>query len=386
MHTPTAGRCSCGKSVCPAPGKHPRIAWERLARSPATRAEVEGWWRRWPQANLAVVTGTVSGLVVLDVDPRHGGDETVAALEAEHGSMPRTVKSLTGGGGQHFYFRHPGRRIVSRVIAPGLELKAEGGMVISPPSVHTTGRHYVWERGRVPSDVALADLPEWLLLDVLDLVGGAHRAEGEIPTRTEGERRAFAALWAGVGIRLRRGDHYYLCPFHEDHHPSLDIDAEGCRFYCFGCARGGGVARLRRLADVAAESVGAGWDAAGLLAPAGEPATLNGEHNIRVVGGSRYQDELLALTGGRRHWAGARVRTVAHLVPEPDNPTDPNAVAVTIDGRHVGYLSRGDALSFRDLITEAIRQHGRASCVATIVGGWERGHGDVGFFGVHLRL
>ena len=75
---------------------------------------------------------------------------------------------------------------------------------------------------------------------------GAGRAR-RAPARTEGERAEFAALWAEAGVELRSGDHYYLCPFHPDHHPSLHIDADGCRFYCFGCGRGGGSGRLRRL-------------------------------------------------------------------------------------------------------------------------------------------
>jgi hypothetical protein len=78
--------------------------------------------------------------------------------------------------------------------------------------------------------------------------------------------------------------------------------------------------------------------------------------------------------------------TVAHLVPEPGNPGDPAAIAVTIDDRTVGYLSRPDAARFRQAIGAAIQRLGEASCRAMIVGGWEREHGDVGFFGVRLRL
>ncbi len=64
--------------------------------------QIQRWWRRWPDANVGIVTGAVSGLVVLDVDPRKGGGDLLAALEDVHGSLPRTVESLTGGGGQHF--------------------------------------------------------------------------------------------------------------------------------------------------------------------------------------------------------------------------------------------------------------------------------------------
>jgi hypothetical protein len=130
--------------------------------------QVRRWWRRWPDANVGVVTGAVSGLVVLDVDPRHGGDESLAVLEGIHGTLPRTVESLTGGGGQHLYFRHPGTVVPSRSIAPGLDIKGDGGLVVSPPSQHISGRVYRWEPGCAPGEVPLADLPRWLEAVVQD--------------------------------------------------------------------------------------------------------------------------------------------------------------------------------------------------------------------------
>jgi hypothetical protein len=80
------------------------------------------------------------------------------------------------------------------------------------------------------------------------------------------------------------------------------------------------------------------------------------------------------------------METVAHLVPEPGNSADPAAIAVTIGGRTVGYLSRPDAAHHRQAIATAIDCGGEASCMAVIVGGWEREHGDVGLFGVRLHL
>ena len=91
--------------------------------------------RRWPTANVGIATGARSGLVVLDVDPRHGGDEQLAAFEAEHGKLPETAAVVTGGGGAHYYFNHPGGDIRSRKLSPGLELKADGTFVVAPPSL-----------------------------------------------------------------------------------------------------------------------------------------------------------------------------------------------------------------------------------------------------------
>ncbi len=352
--------------------------------------QIQRWWRRWPDANVGIVTGAVSGLVVLDVDPRKGGGDLLAALEDVYGALPRTVESLTGGGGQHFYFRHPGASVPSRSIAPGLDIKGDGGLVVSPPSGHVSGRVYAWESGCAPSDVSLADLPGWLQAMAQDpspATSAASTRPHEVPARTKGERAEFAALWALVGVELRAGDHNYLCPFHADHHPSLHIDAEGCRFYCFGCGRGGGSGRLRRLADAPLPPTPAHDEAANPPAP--QPTTrvtLSGTTEVRVVGDAAYQDVLLELTGARRHYGGVRMDTVARLVPVPGNPDDPDAIAVTIDERTVGYLSRPDAAGHRQAIATAIERLGEASCRARIVGGWEREHGDVGFFGVRLRL
>jgi hypothetical protein len=388
LHTATGGRCSCGDSDCPAPGKHARVRWKSYMELRAGRDQVVRWWRRWPGANVGIVTGAVSGLVVLDVDPRHGGEDTLAELEARNGALPRTVEALTGGGGQHLYFRHPGVRVPSRPVAPGLDVKGEGGIVVGPPSVHVSGRPYVWEHGCSPEELVPADAPPWIAAMASAAAPAEHGARPDAnPARTAGERAEFATLWRRVGIELRPGDHNYLCPFHPDRHPSLHIDADGCRFYCFGCARGGGSGRLRRLVDRPGRRPrrAAGEEP---MAPRTEQeaVTLPGSTVVRVVGESAFQDALLELTGGRRHYGGVHMGAVAHLVLEPGNPVDPQAIAVRIAGRTVGYLSRADGARFRPWVLDAAQRLGEASAAATIVGGWEREHGETGYFGVRLTL
>ena len=82
------------------------------------------WWRRWPDANVGVVTGRVSGIVVLDVDPRSGGGPALGALQERCGTLPATVEVRTGGNGRHLWFSCD-EELPSAVLAPGLELKAE---------------------------------------------------------------------------------------------------------------------------------------------------------------------------------------------------------------------------------------------------------------------
>jgi putative DNA primase/helicase len=128
------------------------------------------WWTRWPNANVGVATGAPSGVAVLDVDPRSGGLESLQELMDRHGPLPQTPIAETGGGGLHYYFAVQGG-VRSRRLAPGLELKADGGYIVTPPSLHPNGRLYRWLRGHSPKDLPLAELPEWILAPLLSADG-----------------------------------------------------------------------------------------------------------------------------------------------------------------------------------------------------------------------
>lgn len=159
-----------GWSVIPvhARDKRPLVSWQEYQQSRPTAAEVRSWFARWPDANVGVVTGAVSGLVVADVDPRHGGEAGLVMLERQHGPLPRTVEAVSGSGGRHLYFAHPGGHVHNRVaLAPGIDLRGDGGMIVVPPSMHSCGARYAWREGRAPDEVPLAPLPAWLVGDVV---------------------------------------------------------------------------------------------------------------------------------------------------------------------------------------------------------------------------
>ncbi len=144
--------------------KRPLIRWEAFQTRRATDAELETWFARWPEANIGIVTGAISGLVVVDVDPAHGGADSLRRLERRHGVLPATIEALTGGDGRHVYFRHPGGIVRNRAgLAQGIDLRGDGGYVVAPPSRHPSGRDYAWEVAHHPDEVALAGMPDWLL-------------------------------------------------------------------------------------------------------------------------------------------------------------------------------------------------------------------------------
>ncbi|MPZ24447.1 MAG: hypothetical protein GEU28_13145, partial [Dehalococcoidia bacterium] len=170
-------------------------------------ATIRTWWDEEPRANVGIATGELSNIVVIESDPRNGGDETLRDLEAEHGDLPETVRALSGrqDGGTHYYFRHPGFYIKSGAdrLGPGLDVKADGAYVVAPPSIHPkTGKEYEWDAGAHPADVPLADLPDWMLARLTETkTGPASTSETDDWTIPEGQRNAGLLSIAG---RLRR--------------------------------------------------------------------------------------------------------------------------------------------------------------------------------------
>ena len=131
--------------------------WGKRATTDA--AQIERWAARTPDANVAIITG--GEWFVLDVDPRHSGDRTLAQLEANHGRLPDTVTAHTGGGGTHFYFRGPPGIGNRTGIRPGLDIKGVGGYVVGPGS--KTAKPYRWLDGRNPGAIEMAEAPAWLI-------------------------------------------------------------------------------------------------------------------------------------------------------------------------------------------------------------------------------
>lgn len=184
-HTATDGRCSCGVE-CGSPGKHPRV--KGGLHDATTDAEtIRKWWSKWPTANVAIRTGTVSGLLVLDLDSKHGDPEAmIGAVEVLAGEdCPRTTVSLTGGGGRHLLFAlDPSGDTAqnsSGRLGAGIDVRGENGYIVAPPSKHKSGALYAWDdygdAEWIPSvDPAPA---EWLLRAIAAATKAHERWSGQ---------------------------------------------------------------------------------------------------------------------------------------------------------------------------------------------------------------
>lgn len=162
-----AGRlvCTCGNPACENAGKHPMAKLAPKGLSNATNCEhiVRHWFTTAPFANIGLATGRA---VVVDVDPRHGGDDSLRALEATHGALPTTVRALTGSGGEHIFLRPPAGieiRNSANVLAPGVDVRGAGGYVVAPPSLHASGRIYAWSVDGHPDETVVAPMPAWMV-------------------------------------------------------------------------------------------------------------------------------------------------------------------------------------------------------------------------------
>jgi replicative DNA helicase len=193
---------AAGMPVLPLDGKVPRNRGG-LTKASTDVSQVAEWFRRWPDANVGVVTGPRSGFVVLDVDGP-AGLRSLAEIEKRHGRI-RTAQVLTSSGGRHLWFRYPAETIRNStgVVGEGLDVRGDGGYVVAPPSVHENGNAYRWTRELEH----VADCPAWLLEDARKRRNGAPTIAAVIPeVIPEGTRDATLASLAGSMRRRGMGE------------------------------------------------------------------------------------------------------------------------------------------------------------------------------------
>jgi len=140
-------------------GKRPALnTWKQYQTQQPKEAEINKWFGNGRKSNLGVVTGSVSGITIVDFDSAE------AVKLAKERNFPTTPLVKTGKG-YHAYcrYRDGHRNFQKRADLPGIDLRGEGGYAVAPPSVHATGKQYGWVSGRGLDDVELAEVPEWII-------------------------------------------------------------------------------------------------------------------------------------------------------------------------------------------------------------------------------
>ncbi|MFA5928555.1 MAG: bifunctional DNA primase/polymerase, partial [Candidatus Margulisiibacteriota bacterium] len=175
------GQCSCGTPDCSSPGKHP-ITQHGLKDASDKSDVIKDWWEQYPQANIGLATGAINGCIALDIDPRHGGNESMAEMESKYREIPETLITLTGGGGRHYLFEYPqdGQAYKNKTELAGytgIDVRGDGGYILVPPSNHISGGVYCFQDKADMEKTPLAEAPDWLRNLIL---GGS---QGDSPSR-----------------------------------------------------------------------------------------------------------------------------------------------------------------------------------------------------------
>lgn len=147
-----------GFSVIPcSKNKKPLIPWQPYQHKLASEDEVQGWWDKYPDASVGIVTGKISGICVIDIDSAEG----MAGIKEYLPDGLLTPSCQTPRGGMHLYFKMPDEDLRNNAgLIPGVDFRGEGGYVVAPPSVNGTGKGYSWLDGMAFNEVPLATLPD----------------------------------------------------------------------------------------------------------------------------------------------------------------------------------------------------------------------------------
>jgi hypothetical protein len=222
LHTPAGDGCSCGGD-CGNAGKHPRTQ-HGLTDATTDEATIRRWWQRWPDANVAIATGERSGLLAVDIDPRSNGTETWTELVTTHDPLGHTPTVATGGGGTHLFLRRPDLPHVKSkagALGAGVDVKADGGYVVAPPSLHASGEYYRFRPGADPGEAELEAAPQWLVARL----GARQRAEPGAASSTDSWLVTAFREAGWLERKLDSGAWVVRCPWLESHTTGKEADS-----------------------------------------------------------------------------------------------------------------------------------------------------------------
>lgn len=135
--------------------KSPLVPWKEYQNRLPSVDEVSVWWKLYPQAMISVVTGKISGITVVDADTQ----EAISRIEETISDSFKIPCTKTPRGGKHFYFSYNPDILTKAGVLPHIDTRNDGGCIVVPPSVNSTGVAYAWMPGRELSRDALQEMP-----------------------------------------------------------------------------------------------------------------------------------------------------------------------------------------------------------------------------------
>ena len=154
--------------------KIPLISWKKFQTQLPTEQDVIDWFNRWPDANIGIVTGKISEIVVFDLDSDHA-----VQYANDEGGFPDTPRVKTGKG-YHCYMKYPGfvvRNDVRKEL--DIDIRADGGYVVAPPSMHGSGSNYEWEDCSSIFDIEPAPCEPWMIDYLKDITKDSSKSVKE---------------------------------------------------------------------------------------------------------------------------------------------------------------------------------------------------------------
>ena len=182
-HLVAAMYLTAGWSVVPVtPGRKapPLLPWQEFENRKPSLEEIKEWWTKWPDANIAIVTGTISNLSVVDVDEASGG---VESLKQAHFTFPKTRVHKTPAG-FHLLYQHNAAMHTGAAFLKGVDCRSDGGYIVAPPAHSEKGQYTV-----------LRDMPPILLTEVPDFLQSTSR------TPSEGQQKPSDPSWVVDAMR-----------------------------------------------------------------------------------------------------------------------------------------------------------------------------------------
>lgn len=179
-----------GFSVIPLNGKRPLFSWKKWQSECASNGLVSVWSKKYPNANIGIVTGEISNITVIDFDSEEAWEK------AKKKGFPKTPLVKTGRG-FHAYckFDNRVRNFQGKNGLSNIDIKSEGGYIVAPPSVHESGIRYAWIKGRSIKDTPLSDIPEWLITEV----NGSSMVEGVMKGQRNTTLARIVGIWTSKG-------------------------------------------------------------------------------------------------------------------------------------------------------------------------------------------